>query len=74
MFYRNCFNCKYSNGGARNGISDMCDSCMNEPDTGWHGYTDNSVRDEYNNPRHFNSNEEFDIWSIMSEDDEDDYF
>lgn len=49
-----CENCPHSICGERDNLSDICDGCTSDPDTGWGGFTDHSVN------RHFNSNEEAD--------------
>lgn len=45
-----CSTCPRSIGGSRDGSSDVCDDCQNEPVVGWGGFTpyiDNSrSRDE----------------------------
>ena len=42
-----CKNCPYSFGGERDSLSDWCDSCTNDPDTGWGGFTDHSVGEHF---------------------------
>jgi len=49
---RKCSSCPYSSGGSRNSLSDICDGCRNDPDTGWGGFTDHSLGN------HFNSDDE----------------
>ena len=49
---KNCKNCPHSWGGHYDSLSDWCDECRNDSDTGWVGFTDHSVG------RHFNSEEE----------------
>ena len=44
-----CSSCQY---GGYNPLSDICDECMEDPDTGWGGFTDHRVG------KHFNSREE----------------
>lgn len=39
----NCKNCPYSTTGEPDSLSDWCDECRNDPDTGWGGFTDHSV-------------------------------
>lgn len=39
----NCKNCPYSFAGSYDALSDWCDECRNDPDTGWGGFTDHSV-------------------------------
>jgi hypothetical protein len=46
----NCKNCEY--GPGPDPMSDICDGCRNDPDTGWGGFTDHSIG------KHFNSDEE----------------
>lgn len=53
---RKCINCQYSCGGERDCLSDICDSCCCDPDTGWGGFTDHSLEESV----HFNSEEEQD--------------
>lgn len=42
----NCSSCPH---GPRSPLSDICDGCTCDPDTGWGGFTDHSVN------RHFNT-------------------
>ena len=49
-------NCPYSWGGECDPLSDWCDECRNDPDTGWGGFTDHSVG------MHFNSEKERDAY------------
>ena len=63
---RNCSECKDSSFGSRDASSDICDGCMNDPDTGWGGFTDHSI------DVHFKSNDERDKWYDEHRDDEDD--
>ena len=58
MNKRKCINCAHSWGGERDYNSDICDSCCYNPDTGWGGFTDNSLEDS----KHFNSENERDIY------------
>lgn len=44
-----CHNCEY---GPYDPLSDYCDECMNDPDTGWGGFTDHRAG------KHFNSEQE----------------
>lgn len=54
MGYRNrCSDCEYSCAGGPNALSDICDGCQHDPDTGWGGYTDHSQEDEYGSHRHY---------------------
>ncbi len=63
MTKTNCANCSY---GPYDPMSDVCDGCMNDPDTGWGGFTDGRVG------KHFNSEEERDNYYENYFDDEDD--
>jgi hypothetical protein len=48
-----CSNCEYSSfSGGPDPLSDICDGCQCDPDTGFGGFTDHSVG------RHFNNEEE----------------
>lgn len=49
----NCKNCKYSICGERDALSDICDECICDHDTGWGWFTDHSIG------KHFNSDEEY---------------
>lgn len=49
----NCSNCPYSTYGDMDPLSDMCDGCMEDSDTGWYGYTDHSISDSDGNHPHF---------------------
>lgn len=40
---RRCATCPHSIGGSPNPLSDNCDGCRSEPNTGWFGSTDNSI-------------------------------
>lgn len=54
MGYRNrCSECPYSFGSGPDALSDICDGCQHDPDTGWFGYTDHSQEDEYGHHRHY---------------------
>lgn len=46
----NCKNCQY--GPSMDPMSDICDGCRSDADTGWGGFTDHSIG------VHFNSDEE----------------
>lgn len=46
----NCSNCPWNESYSNS--SDICDSCQNDSDTGWGGFTDHRLG------RHFYSNEE----------------
>lgn len=48
----NCKNCPHSYCGHRDSLSDICDSCVSDPDTGWGGFTDHSIN------KHFDSDED----------------
>lgn len=43
----NCKNCPYSTAGQPDSLSDWCDECRNDPDTGWGGFTDHSVGEHF---------------------------
>lgn len=45
-----CRNCQY--GTSPDPMSDICDGCRNDPDTGWGGFTDHSLG------KHFYSEDE----------------
>lgn len=63
-----CKNCKYSFGGFRDALSDVCDNCTHDPDTGWVGFTDHSIG------KHFNSDKEAEeYYKSHRYEDEDDY-
>lgn len=47
-----CNKCPYSCAGHRDSLSDICDSCTCDPDTGWVGFTDHSIG------KHFTSDKE----------------
>lgn len=51
----NCDTCEY---GPYDSLSDICDNCTHDPDTGWFGFTDHSFSDNHNNPLHFNNEDE----------------
>lgn len=42
-----CKNCEYSTCGKPDSLSDWCDECRNDPDTGWGGFTDHSVGEHF---------------------------
>lgn len=44
-----CKNCSYSCCGEPDSLSDWCDECRNDPDTGWGGFTDHSVGEHFMN-------------------------
>lgn len=67
---RNCSNCRYSCCGRRDALSDICDGCTSDPDTGWYGFTDHSFSDENGSPLHFDSEEEQDAFYDAFDDDE----
>ena len=52
---RNCSNCPY---GPYDALSDYCDGCTHDSDTGWGGFTDHSIKDKDGNSKHFNTEEE----------------
>ena len=43
---RKCSECPDSYFGSRSAFSDACDSCQNDSNTGWGGYTDHSIDNE----------------------------
>ena len=47
-----CSSCEYATFGRKDPLSDMCDDCQNDGDTGWGGFTDHSLG------IHFNSEQE----------------
>jgi hypothetical protein len=61
----NCKNCQY--GPYYNAMSDICDGCMHDPNTGWSGFYDHRVG------KRFSSTEEQDDYykKRYDEDDED---
>ena len=63
---KNCSTCEYATFGAMDPMSDICDSCQNDPDTGWGGFTDHSIG------KHFNSEEERDEYLRNHSDDYED--
>lgn len=69
---RNCSDCPYSFNGSRDAMSDICDGCTSNPDTGWGGFTDHSVSDEEGHHPHFMSEEEH--RRFMETLDDDDFF
>lgn len=44
-----CQTCPYSSGGNYDPLSDWCDECTHDPDTGWGGFTDHRVGQHFNN-------------------------
>ena len=46
---KNCENCEYSICGEPDSLSDWCDECRHDPDTGWEGFTDHSVGEHFMN-------------------------
>lgn len=44
-----CQTCPYSFGGNYDPLSDWCDECTHDPDTGWGGFTDHRVGQHFNN-------------------------
>lgn len=68
---KNCKSCPHGTFGmGPDAMSDVCDGCRNDPDTGWGGFTDHSEG------KHFNSEEEakkyYENHSILGGPDEDD--
>lgn len=53
--------------GPYDGLSDICDGCMCDPDTGWGGFTDHRAG------RHFNNDDERDEWYSNHSIDDDEY-
>ncbi len=43
---KKCSCCQY---GGYNPLSDICDSCIHDNDTGWFGFTDHRVGKHFNN-------------------------
>lgn len=62
---RKCKNCPSSSWGKRDSLSDICDGCQEDPDTGWGGFTDHSLG------KHFNSYEEREEYLRNYDEDED---
>ena len=64
-----CSNCRHSCCGRPDSLSDWCDECRNDPDTGWGGFTDHSIG------KHFNSEKERQAYLDNSDnEDHDDIF
>lgn len=57
---RNCTTCPYGIFGSRDALSDICDNCTSDPDTGWGGFTDHSISDNDGHCPHFYSEDEHD--------------
>lgn len=55
---RNCSTCPYNSFGSRDALSDVCDGCTSDPDTGWGGFTDHSISDDNGHYPHFYSEDE----------------
>ena len=68
---KNCKDCDHRTfSGGPDPMSDVCDGCRNDPDTGWGGFTDHSIG------KHFDSDEEYDEYiknESISDYDDDDY-
>lgn len=60
-----CSKCPHSSFGSRDPLSDICDGCTSDPDTGWGGFTDHSIN------RHFNSTSDYN--NRYYDDDDDEY-
>lgn len=45
----NCKNCPHSSFGSFDGLSDICDSCRNDPNVGWGGFFDHSIDISFSN-------------------------
>lgn len=65
-YKRRCSECQYSFCGSRDAMSDICDSCISDSDTGWYGFSDHSREDEDGHSPHYNSFDDYD--------DDDDYW
>lgn len=59
-----CKNCPHSFGGHYDPLSDWCDSCTHDPDTGWGGFTGHRIG------KHFNCEKEQHTYYGVYEDDE----
>lgn len=57
-YHKKCKTCIYSNCGEKDSLSDYCDECTCDGDTGWFGFTDCSIVDDNGHSPHFNSDEE----------------
>lgn len=55
---RCCSSCPYSTYGLYNPLSDVCDGCQSDPETGWYGHTDHSIEDEDGNPCYYTNEDE----------------
>ena len=62
---KNCSACPYSTHGSRDALSDVCDGCSHDPDTGWGGYTNHSVSDEFDHHPHYYSEDEEEYKSVF---------
>ena len=69
-----CKNCPYSFGGEPDSLSDWCDECRCDPDTGWGGFTDHSVGEHFMNEQeqktyydNYDANEELEYINFLSE-------
>lgn len=60
-----CSGCPNATFGKSDPMSDVCDGCQNDPDTGWGGFTDHSIG------KHFYSDDERNEYLRDHEDDED---
>ena len=66
-----CSNCPHrSLSGGRDSLSDLCDSCTSDPDTGWGGYTNNSTGKHYNSEKEESRYKK--LWFGDDDDDDDD--
>jgi hypothetical protein len=61
-----CSTCPYSSFGSRDALSDICDGCQNDSDTSWGGFTDHRLG------KHFNSEEDRQIYLNEYDDEEED--
>lgn len=67
-----CSGCKYSTGGGRNPLSDICDGCTHDSETGFGGFRDHSLKDESGNSPHFkNSSEQAELYALLCNEDDD---
>lgn len=69
---RRCGSCPYKGfGSGPDPLSDICDDCQSDPDTGWGGATDHSVVNDEGHPLHYYSKEEHSRLLDLFDDDED---
>lgn len=67
MCNRRCESCSRSNSCYPDLLSDFCDDCQCDSDTGFGGFTDHSYVDDYGESLHFNSQREADIFYDIDE-------